>query len=65
MPEPYADTLPSVGAGRAATVARLRALAARLEQMTLRRAMTLARESAMKGKGLVVMEGAAEGRRGG
>jgi hypothetical protein len=35
MPEPYADTLATVAPGRAATVTRLRALAARLEELPL------------------------------
>jgi hypothetical protein len=35
MPEPYADTLATLAAGRTATVARLRALAARLEELPL------------------------------
>lgn len=35
MPEPYADTLATVAAGRTATVARLRALATRLEELSL------------------------------
>jgi hypothetical protein len=33
MPEPFADTLASVAAGRAALVARLRATALRVEQL--------------------------------
>jgi hypothetical protein len=35
MSEPYADSLATVAAGRTALVARLRALAARLEQLPL------------------------------
>jgi hypothetical protein len=35
MPEPYADTLATVAAGRTALVARLRALAARVEELPL------------------------------
>lgn len=35
MPEPYADTLAHIAAGRAATVERLRMLATRLEQLPL------------------------------
>jgi hypothetical protein len=35
MPEPYADTLAAVAAGRTALVARLRAIAARLEALPL------------------------------
>jgi hypothetical protein len=35
MPEPYDDTLATVAAGRTATVARLRAIAARLEELPL------------------------------
>jgi hypothetical protein len=35
MPEPSADTLATVAAGRAAFVARLRALATRVEQLPL------------------------------
>src|SRR5262245_49067971 len=37
MPEPYADTLATVAAGRTALVARLRTIAARLEALPLRR----------------------------
>jgi hypothetical protein len=35
MPEPYADTLATVAAGRAAAVAELRSLAGRLEALPL------------------------------
>ena len=35
MPEPYADTLATVAAGRTALVARLRAIAARIEALPL------------------------------
>ena len=35
MPEPYADTLATVAAGRTALVARLRTIAARLEELRL------------------------------
>ena len=35
MPEPFADTLATVAAGRAAFVARLRTIAARLEALPL------------------------------
>jgi len=35
MPEPYADTLATVAAGRTAFVARLRAIAARVEALPL------------------------------
>ena len=35
MPEPYADTLATVAAGRSALVERLRAVAARLEALPL------------------------------
>jgi hypothetical protein len=35
MPEPYADTLVTLAAGRAATVARLRTIAARVEALPL------------------------------
>jgi hypothetical protein len=35
MPEPYADTLAAVATGRTALVARLRTIAARLEQLPL------------------------------
>jgi hypothetical protein len=35
MPEPYAHTLATVAAGRTASVARLRALATRVEQLPL------------------------------
>jgi hypothetical protein len=35
MPEPYADTLATVAAGRTALVARLRTLATRVERLPL------------------------------
>jgi hypothetical protein len=35
MPEPYADTLATLAAGRTALVARLRAIAARVEELPL------------------------------
>jgi len=35
MPEPYADTLATVAAGRTALVARLRTIAARVEALPL------------------------------
>jgi hypothetical protein len=35
MPEPYADTLATVAAGRTALVERLHAIAARLEELPL------------------------------
>ena len=35
MPEPYADTLATVAAGRTALVARLRAIASRVEGLPL------------------------------
>jgi hypothetical protein len=35
MPEPFADTLATVAAGRVALVARLRALATRVEELPL------------------------------
>jgi len=35
MPEPYADTLATVAAGRTALVARLRAIVARVEALPL------------------------------
>jgi hypothetical protein len=38
MPEPYAETRATVAAGRTALVARLRTLAARVEELTLENA---------------------------